>query len=98
MYAGSLANLTLGKAGQLPQRLGVTRRHNLAVRLDRNGKCPGLRPPLAQGESGGHFATRAETGVERAIAVVAHHGKVIASFEVGVTTRDNLPVRLNDGG
>src|SRR5262249_61150211 len=49
-------------------------------------------------EAGHHCATRAEGRVERAIAVVTRQREAFASVEVGVASRDNLPVRLDDGG
>src|SRR5262249_23414074 len=68
------------------------------VRLDGKGKRKG--EPLASRarESGSHFATRAEGGVERAIAVVGTQREVSPPAALGFPCGDVLPDRLHRNG
>src|SRR5262249_41677052 len=81
--------------------IGPSRHNDIPVRLHRNGK----RQVIATREIGGHFATRAEAGVERAVAVVTCQGEVVYERTVrwtdgykGFTHDDDLPVPLQSNG
>src|SRR5262249_50446767 len=83
--------------------LGKPCHDDLPVRLNGNGTRVG-RTRQGEGrtrhgaESGGHRATYAEAGVERAIAVVARQCEGISSVGGGVPGDDNSPVRLYGHG
>src|SRR4029077_14234530 len=75
---------------------GRSRRDKLPIRLLDNGKH--LVKGAREIENGGHDATRAEAGVERAIAVVACQREIGDTVECGHPSRKNLPVRLHGNG
>src|SRR5262249_54020699 len=75
---------------------GRSHRDKLPVRLLDNGKHP---VKIAwEIENGGHFATRAEAGVDRALAVTACQPEVEGTVEAGQPSDETLPVRLHGNG
>src|SRR5437588_123654 len=72
--------------------VGVTRRHNLAVRLQHH--AIGY---VARGvEFGGDLAVAAEAGVQAAVGVVPRQSKVSTGGDlVGIARRHDLAVRLH---
>src|SRR5262249_28761186 len=78
---------------------GLPLHDDLPVLLQGNGRRL-KRHVIGAREIGGHFATRAEAGVERAVAVVARESEVEASVDVstGRSRRHDPAVRLDGDG